>query len=171
VLRSAYLTSKESTNTNPTGKRQVVQTITQFFASPDKASPPTQTTLITPPTTLRANQYAAPQPTNKNKGKASETVEKHSLQPFRIMIAIKVEKHETKTPNELIFEQVKNLFSHYLRTNGVTSILPWRTVDMNTHPSINDPKDLPTKMSEFKMTYAEGLRPKSNSTCWFKLHI
>jgi hypothetical protein len=68
---------------------------------------------------------------------------RNDLKPFCIVMAIKWEKQEAKTPNELVFEQIRDIFTHYLKTNGPTSILPWKNTDMGAQPSIDNPKDLP----------------------------
>ncbi|MGL5935190.1 MAG: hypothetical protein ACRCZI_06160, partial [Cetobacterium sp.] len=47
----------------------------------------------------------------------------------------------------------------------------WKHADMKKYPSIDQVDDIPSKMSDFKKIYAEGIRPKSNSTCWFKIHL
>jgi hypothetical protein len=87
------------------------------------------------------------------------------------MIALKLGKHETKTPNDLAFESIKAMYDHYVKNDKDTCIYPWRIDDMDRHPAITQAKEIPTKMSDFKKIYAEGIRPKSNSTCWFKMRI
>jgi hypothetical protein len=63
------------------------------------------------------------------------------------------------------------MFEHYLKNDTDTCIYPWQIHDMERHPAITQANEIPTKMSDFKKTYAEGIRPKSNSTCWFKMRI
>jgi hypothetical protein len=87
------------------------------------------------------------------------------------MIALKLEKHETKTPNDLASEQVKAMMAHYQKNDPATCILPWKVNIMSTLPDITRVNKIPTKMSEFKKGYAEGLRPKSNSNCWCKMRL
>jgi hypothetical protein len=107
---------------------------------------------------------------SKPKTKAKDAVQERT-QSVRLMIALKLGKHETKTPNDLAFEQVKALFTHYQKNDPTTCILPWKLDNMDSLPAITKTSEIPTKMSEFKKTYAEGIRPKSNSTCWFKMRI
>jgi hypothetical protein len=107
---------------------------------------------------------------NKPNTKAKDAV-KERTQSARLMIALKLGKHDTKTPNDLAFDQVKALFAHYQKNDPTTCILPWKLDNMESLPAITKPSEIPTKMSELKKNYAEGIRPKSNSTCWFKMRV
>jgi hypothetical protein len=87
------------------------------------------------------------------------------------MIALKLGKHDTKTPNDLALEGITALYEHYLKNDTSACIYPWRLADMEKHQAITQPKDIPKKISDLKKTYTEGIRPKSNSTCWFKMRV
>jgi hypothetical protein len=136
--------------------------ISDYF-SPTKTSPAQPVAKVTPSVAKKSTP-------KDGRVKASETA-KQLKQSARLMIALKIGKHDTKTPNDLAFEGIKALFEHYLKNDTDTSIYPWRHDDMERYPAIKQPSEIPEKMSDFKKIYAEGIRPKSNSTCWFKMRI
>jgi hypothetical protein len=169
ILGSAYCrndtakqrkrTTKKPSDT-PKGKAPPIPPC--FQATPAKETQSEKSAVVTPPT--NAN------PSTNPKKKAVDA-EKELPKSVRLMIALKLDKHDTKTPNDLAFEQTKALIGHYQKNDPTTCILPWRTNDMTRLPAIAKPNEIPVKMSEFKKHYAEGIRPKSNSTCWFKMRL
>jgi hypothetical protein len=168
ILGSAYHveTAGKIANRNKKFMNKMTQPIGGSIASyftPTKTQAE-QTATVIPPSTMKKNPYQG------GREKASETA-KQCAQSARLMIALKLGKHETKTPNDLAFESIKALYEHYLKNDKATCIYPWKTENMNSQPAITQAKDVPTKMSDFKKIYAEGIRPKSNSTCWFKMRI
>jgi hypothetical protein len=75
-----------------------------FQATPAKEPQGDTGVVVTPPT--NSNPYTTPK-------KKAVDAEKERPQSVRLMIALKLDKHETKTPNDLAFEQIKALFGHY----------------------------------------------------------
>jgi hypothetical protein len=167
ILGSAYH-SESVTRIANRNKKIMNKTGTQGFSIADYFTPTKppmdQSTAKVTPSVTKKNPHKI------NKERASETA-KNLPQSARLMIALKLGKHETKTPNDLAFEAIKAMFEHYLKNDEGTCIYPWRTNDMEKHPAIVQVDDIPAKMSDFKKVYADGIRPKSNSTCWFKMRV
>jgi hypothetical protein len=140
-------------------KRATSQKIHQFFA-------PHETNQKTTPA-------VSPSPMKNDSTRRRMAVDtmKECKKSVRLMIAIKLGKDEVKTPNDLAFEHIKAMLIHYQKNDQSTCIVPWKVADLATHSAITSPKDIPNKMSEFKKIYAEGICPKSNSTCWFKMRL
>jgi hypothetical protein len=141
---------------------QIGASIADYFA-PNKPT-------ITPTAAVISPSVKKSNPIKQRREKASETA-KTRPQSVRLMMALKLGKHDTKTPNDLAFEGITSLYEHYLKNDDTACIYPWRLAEMDTHPAITQVNEIPKKMSEFKKIYAEGIRPKSNSTCWFKMRV
>ncbi|MGL5936570.1 MAG: hypothetical protein ACRCZI_13230, partial [Cetobacterium sp.] len=151
---------KKPSNT-PKGQAPPIPAV--FQATPAKATQDTKRVTVISP---------APTPNIYNKPRNNaEEMAKARPQSVRLMIALKLEKHDTKTPNEMAFDQIKAMLVHYQKNDPMTCILPWKLHNMTEFPALTKPTEIPTKMSEFTKGYAEGLRPKSNSSCWFKMRL
>jgi hypothetical protein len=151
ILGSAYSSgTSNSTGNNNRNKKTTNKgtnqagSISNYF-TPAKTSNETQPATISPiATTL--NPY--------KKIEKACIAEQQRSQSVRLMVALKLEKHETKTPNDLAFESISAMFGHYLKNDKATCIYPWKIADMDVHPAITQVKDIPKKMSEFKKVYA-----------------
>jgi hypothetical protein len=169
VLGSAYnKPEKEDSGSQKKGiqtqtaKKANQMGIQQFFSPNHKESQ-----------VLQQEKMVTPSPQSKamiNRQNAGEIL-KACTHSIRLMVALKLDKQEDKTPNDLAMEQIKELFKRYKKNDPSACIVPWRTDQLMSNRAIITTDDIPENISELKKIYAEGLRPKSNSTCWFKLHI
>jgi hypothetical protein len=104
--------SRKSTNKIST---QIGASIADYF-TPTKLPAEQPAALISPGVTKK-NPY------KQGRDKASETA-KLCPQSARLMITLKLGKHETKTPNDLAFESITALYEHYLKNDTSTCIYP-----------------------------------------------
>jgi hypothetical protein len=112
---------------------------------------------------LKVNPYVT------KKIKAKDIVEKLPT-IARLMVAFKIGKDlETPVKNQAI-QILHEMLKRYQQNDENTCILAWKEKDMDVE-AIMKPADIPLKLSELKTYYAEGMWPKSGSTCWFKLRV
>jgi hypothetical protein len=128
-----------------------------------KMQPKTNTTLVSPATTYKSGHIKPTQQAVNTK-----VTRKHTA---RLQIALNIGKHDTKTANDIALDQIKELLTRYQKSDDKVAILPWNKQDMTLNPAITTPSKILNKIWEFKKVYATGIRSKSNSTCWYKLHI
>jgi hypothetical protein len=120
VLGSAYCQSEQNKqkkrsqrkpSDTPKGQAPPIPAI--FQATPAKETSVNPTVPLISPVHI-LNTYSKP------KNRAVEA-EKDRPQSARLMIALKLEKPDTKTPNDLAFEQVKAMITHYQKNDPTTA--------------------------------------------------
>ncbi|CAB9522813.1 hypothetical protein SEMRO_1344_G264690.1 [Seminavis robusta] len=126
----------------------------------------------TPSTNPPPAQTPAPAPPLAPQTKAKTTAEQRYTKT-RVTMKFKIpstEDSEGKGANEVTLNLIKSMFIAMKDREDSVAILPWTISDMNKLPAITSIQRFPAKISEMK-AYTDRIRPKSNSTCWFKMHL
>ena len=137
-----------------------------WLPTPGKSS--VNTNVITPENPKHTKLSATTKANTIANSSAANVVRDHHT---RLQIMIKIKSHDTTTTNDLAINLIKALFKRYKENDATACILPWKIDNMKSAPAIHKVDKIPTKMSELKKLYTEGLHPKANSNNWFKLHI
>ena len=158
-------TTKKGQNPTPLAGQQLLPMT--WKTTPGKAGQDPM--VITPENNKGDPKVSAVTKMNTMANSCAETIQRPHYTRLQIMIKLKAD--DTASTNDMAIKLIKALFKRYKENDPTTCILPWKIANMKTATAIHKPDKLPMKMSELKKTYAEGLRPKANSNCWFKLHL